>query len=174
LIPEGPGSKGPWCSPVRIQPGIIVGSSLRLRSGEASADEQRRVSEETHRPGFEIPAAWPGRKSLWPHFHSNGSSLVSPAPRKCHRASRTFKGHNNLYKFLDFCWRRSRQGGILIARKGGPVFLAGIGLMCIGAVFGMSFMFNPTADASSGTLLMFIMIFAGLILCIVGLRKRIS
>jgi hypothetical protein len=94
--------------------------------------------------------------------------------RGCLKRPKGPGGHNNLYKFLDFCWRRSRQGGILIARKGGPIFLAGIGLMCIGAVFGMSFMFNPTADASSGTLLMFIMIFAGLILCIVGLRKRIS
>ncbi len=46
--------------------------------------------------------------------------------------------------------------------------------MCIGAVFGMSTMFNPTAAADTGSLLMFIMIFAGLILCITGLRKRIS
>jgi hypothetical protein len=107
-------------------------------------------------------------------LHHAEAPTVPPSPWSCRKASGTCKGHNNLYKFLDFCWRRSRQGGILIARKGGPIFLAGIGLMCIGAVFGMSFMFNPIADASSGTLLMFIMIFAGLILCIVGLRKRIS
>jgi len=35
-------------------------------------------------------------------------------------------------------------------------------------------MFNPTAATDVGSLLMMIMIFAGLILCIVGLRKRIS
>ncbi len=54
------------------------------------------------------------------------------------------------------------------------MFLSGIGLMCIGAVVGMGYMFNPTASGDVGTLIMFMMIFAGLILCIVGLRKRIS
>ena len=52
--------------------------------------------------------------------------------------------------------------------------MAGIGIMCVGAVLGMGYMFNPTSSADVGTLLMFMMIFAGLILCIVGLRKRIS
>jgi hypothetical protein len=46
--------------------------------------------------------------------------------------------------------------------------------MVVGAVVGMSYMFNPTRVASDGTLIMFMMIFAGLILCIIGLRKRIS
>jgi uncharacterized membrane protein HdeD (DUF308 family) len=46
--------------------------------------------------------------------------------------------------------------------------------MIIGAVLGMSYMFNPVSSADVGTLLMFMMIFAGLILCIVGLRRKIS
>jgi len=46
--------------------------------------------------------------------------------------------------------------------------------MCLGAVLGMGTMFNPTASTDVFSLVMFIMIFAGLILCIVGLRKRIS
>ncbi len=61
-----------------------------------------------------------------------------------------------------------------MARKGGPMFLAGIALMCIGAVLGMGSMFNPASAADVGLLLMFIMLLAGLILCIAGLRKRIS
>jgi len=61
-----------------------------------------------------------------------------------------------------------------VARKGGPMFLAGIGLMCIGAVLGMGSMFNPAAAADVGLLLMFILLLVGLILCIAGLRKRIS
>ncbi len=82
--------------------------------------------------------------------------------------------HNNLYKPFGFLSKPYPPGGVLIARKGGPVFLAGIGLMCIGAVVGMATMFNPTASTDVTSLLMFIMIFAGLILCIVGLRRRIS
>jgi len=54
------------------------------------------------------------------------------------------------------------------------MFLAGIGLMCIGAVLGMGSMFNPAAAADVGLLLMFILLLVGLILCIAGLRKRIS
>ncbi len=61
-----------------------------------------------------------------------------------------------------------------MARKGGPMFLAGIGLMCVGAVLGMGTMFNPIASADVGLLLMFMLLFGGLILCILGLRKRIT
>jgi len=82
--------------------------------------------------------------------------------------------HNNLYKAIGFLWERSLRVGVLMARKGGPFFLGGIGLMCIGAVLGMGTMFNPTAAADVGLLLMFLLLFGGLILCIIGLRKRIS
>ncbi len=46
--------------------------------------------------------------------------------------------------------------------------------MCIGAVLGMRNMLNPLALHDAALLLMLLLLFGGLILCIVGLRKRIS
>jgi len=73
-------------------------------------------------------------------------------------------------KFVKKLWRSPTTRLI----RGGVSLLGGIGLMCIAGVLGMGTMFNPTAAADVGLLLMFLLLFGGLILCIIGLRKRIS